>query len=99
MKLYRKKLIAATVAMILCIFEMPVSFALEDTEFSGDLRWDFVTDSEGFDARSKGEILGVNNGALVLTASGNDPNITAPNIEIKTNEHRYLRFSIKNSSP
>ncbi len=99
MKLYRKKLIAATVAMILCIFEMPGSFALEDAEFSGDLRWDFVTDAEGFDARSNGEILGVNNGALVLTASGNDPNITAPNIEIKTNEHRYLRFSIKNSSP
>lgn len=93
-----RRTVAAVCAATLAASVITVS-AYDVETVSGDLRWDFVTDSEGFQPKSNASIVGVSGGALQLTASGNDPNITAANIEIKTDEHRYLRFRVKNSSP
>ena len=94
-----KRVLTAIVALFMCMPQsMPLS-ASAQIRYAGDLRWDFITDREGFEPKSNASVVGISNGALVLTSSGDDPNITASNVEIKTDEHRYLRFRIKNSSP
>ena len=95
MKQMIRKITAAGLfaAMLLTAFPtMPISAA---SEFLGDIRWDFVTDSEGFGAKSGGEIVGVSGGVLQMSTTTNDPNISAYNLRIISNEHKYLRFRRK----
>lgn len=62
----------------------------------GDIRWDFVTDEESFNADDKNTTVEAVNGNLRVT--GANQHIKASGISIKPGSHKYLYIKAKNNS-
>lgn len=91
------RLLAVGTAAVMCLMSTPLAvFGAEETKsYAGDLRWDFTTDSEGFNVSSSLEVEGVSDGVLLLKRVGDDPQMTI-GTAVDSGEYRYLRYKINN---
>lgn len=95
-KLLKKSVALFTVLAVL-LATVPMGAFAAQNGLAGDIRWDFIADSEGFTAGgTTGVIDGVSDGIISLSSTGADPNITKTGLAINPSEHRYLRFRMKN---
>lgn len=99
MKVFKKTIaLFAAICTALCINSAAVSVSAESAEIHGDLRFDFITDSDGFEVESGCTIDGVTDGKLMLTPTGQDPRIRTRNIKIYSDEYKYVRIKMKNNT-
>lgn len=100
MKVFKKTIaLFAAICTALCINSAAVSVSADGAEVHGDLRFDFITDSDGFIVESNScTIDGVTDGKLMLTPIGQDPRIRRSNINIYANEYNYCRINMKNNT-
>ncbi|MDY4214416.1 MAG: hypothetical protein SOX82_12190, partial [Eubacteriales bacterium] len=84
MKVFKKTIaLFAAICTALCINSAAVSVSADGAEVHGDLRFDFITDSDGFIVESNScTIDGITDGKLMLTPIGQDPRIRRSNINI-----------------
>ncbi len=70
----------------------------EKAFYTGDIRWDFASDDEGFETEYA-NIVSVADGIMkVEPDNSDDPRIVADGISINMDEHKYLRIRLKNNS-
>ena len=92
------KLLAVITALAVIMTAMVIPVQANETT-KGDLRWDFIADTEGFEGESRCKIDGVSDGVMSVTSTRNDPIIRVKGVDIDPNEYRYLRFRMKNNTP
>lgn len=85
------------------ISEMSVSYDegglfVPETEYGGDIRWDFTETAEGFSANGEAKIAGNVDGALKVIATGADPNISISGLDFSPEEYRYARIRLKDTT-
>ena len=99
MKVFKKTIaLFAALCTVLCINSAAVSVSADGAEMHGDLRFDFITNSDGFAVESGCTIDGVTDGKLMLTPTGEDPRIRVTNIKIYSDEYKYVRIKMKNNT-
>lgn len=98
----RLLLLGLTICIIISSLPLGIVFASGEIHYTTDVRWDFVTDMEGFsaDGVSARRIFTDNSvTALRVSASGTsfDGTVSAEMTGVNS-EYEYLRFSIKNTT-
>ena len=99
MKQFFKKILL----MILTIQTLIAGVYLVHTEAavnSGDIRWDFDVDEEGFLPKDEKTVIETtSDGTIKVINNGDkDPNIYVEGLKLDPNIHKYLRFRMKNNS-
>ncbi len=78
-----------------------IAVKLEENTYTGDLRWDFAMDSEGFKVNPRAEIIDVKDGVLTARAigvSGQNHSIELSGLNLDLSQYNYIRIRMKNTT-